>query len=133
MDSIILNTDSYKQSHYLQYPPGTEYVYSYIESRGGEFDQFVFFGLQALLKKYLSTPVTMEDIAIALSAIVKRPRVQVQSQRLGAHRSRAPRLPAAADRSDSQKGQLSSRVSRSSLSSTPILCAHGSRASLRRR
>lgn len=32
--SIILNTDSYKVSHYLQYPPGTEIVTSYIESRG---------------------------------------------------------------------------------------------------
>ena len=33
--NIILNTDSYKASHAHQTPPGTEYVYSYIESRGG--------------------------------------------------------------------------------------------------
>lgn len=33
--NFILNTDSYKASHYLQYSEGTEYVYSYIESRGG--------------------------------------------------------------------------------------------------
>ena len=34
-DNFILNTDSYKTSHWLQYPPNTEYVSSYIEARGG--------------------------------------------------------------------------------------------------
>lgn len=58
----ILNTDSYKPSHYLQYPPGTEKVFSYIESRGGTYDSTVFFGLQAFLKEYLSQPITLEDI-----------------------------------------------------------------------
>lgn len=29
----ILMTDAYKHSHYLQYPPGTNYVYEYIEAR----------------------------------------------------------------------------------------------------
>lgn len=58
----ITDTDSYKFSHYMQYPPGTEYVNSYIESRGGEYNDQVFFGLQAFLKSYMSTPITMEDI-----------------------------------------------------------------------
>jgi len=49
----ILNTDSYKASHYLQYPPGTTNVSSYIESRGGDYDEVVFFGLQAWLKSYM--------------------------------------------------------------------------------
>lgn len=31
--SILLDVDSYKVSMWKQYPPGTEYVYSYIESR----------------------------------------------------------------------------------------------------
>jgi nicotinamide phosphoribosyltransferase len=54
MDSnLILLTDSYKVSHSKQYPKNTSYVYSYFESRGGEFDDVVFFGLQYLLKKYL--------------------------------------------------------------------------------
>ena len=57
----ILNTDSYKTSHFVQYPPGTEYVYSYIESRGGKFDRILFFGLQAFIKEYLMTPVTADD------------------------------------------------------------------------
>jgi len=60
--NLLLNTDSYKPSHTFQYPPGTEYVYSYIESRGGRFDRTVFFGLQMWLKEYLSNPITRADI-----------------------------------------------------------------------
>ena len=60
--NTILATDSYKASHWLQYPPGTEYVYSYVESRGGSYDRTVFFGLQAFLRRYLSQPVTQADI-----------------------------------------------------------------------
>ncbi|MCX2782364.1 nicotinate phosphoribosyltransferase [Microbulbifer thermotolerans] len=58
----ILNVDSYKTSHYLQYPEGTQYVSSYIESRGGQFKEAVFFGLQAFIKQYLSQPITRNDI-----------------------------------------------------------------------
>jgi nicotinamide phosphoribosyltransferase len=61
-NNLILNTDSYKASHYLQYPPGTEYVSSYIESRGGRYPQTLFFGLQAFLKQYLSSPISRDDI-----------------------------------------------------------------------
>jgi len=56
--NIVLNSDSYKYSQWVQYPEGTEYVYSYIESRGGAYDQLVFFGLQAFLREYMTTPVT---------------------------------------------------------------------------
>lgn len=62
LNSILLATDSYKASHAYQYPPGTEYVYSYIESRGGTYDRTVFFGLQMWLKEYLSRPITRADI-----------------------------------------------------------------------
>lgn len=62
MRNIILNTDSYKASHYLQYPPGTEEVWSYIESRGGKWDNHLFFGLQMFMKEYLSKPITLEMI-----------------------------------------------------------------------
>jgi nicotinamide phosphoribosyltransferase len=61
-ENLILNSDSYKASHYRQYPPGTEYVSSYIESRGGRYPQTLFFGLQAFLKQYLTRPITEEDI-----------------------------------------------------------------------
>ena len=61
-NNIILNVDSYKTSHYLQYPPGTKYVSSYIESRGGDYERVTFFGLQMFIKEYLSKPITHEDV-----------------------------------------------------------------------
>jgi nicotinamide phosphoribosyltransferase len=61
MKNLILATDSYKASQWKQYPPNTAYISSYIEARGG-MDESVFFGLQAYLKEYLSTPVTLEMI-----------------------------------------------------------------------
>ncbi len=63
-NNFILNTDSYKTSHWLQYPPNTEYVSSYIEARGGNnsFENVLFFGLQAYIKEYLSKPITQSDI-----------------------------------------------------------------------
>lgn len=60
--SYLFDTDSYKVSHYLQYPPGTTSMFSYIESRGGEYDETVFFGLQYYLKEYLSHRVTVEEV-----------------------------------------------------------------------
>lgn len=63
--NIILNTDSYKASMFKQYPAGTTGVYSYIESRGGRYDETVFFGLQAFIKEYLLEPITQADIDIA--------------------------------------------------------------------
>lgn len=59
--SAIIRTDSYKFSQWAQYPAGTTHVSSYIESRGGE-DESVFFGLQAFMKDYLTTPITMADV-----------------------------------------------------------------------
>lgn len=73
LTSTITNADSYKVSHFFQYPEGTEYVSSYIESRssqyakefGDEYNYPEFFGLQAFLKDYLSVPVTQDDIDLA--------------------------------------------------------------------
>lgn len=62
MHNLILNSDSYKASHYLQYPAGTEYISSYIESRGGVYPKTLFFGLQMFIKQYLMTPITLTDI-----------------------------------------------------------------------
>jgi nicotinamide phosphoribosyltransferase len=61
-NNLILNSDSYKASHFLQYPPGTEYVSAYIESRGGRYPETLFFGLQAFIKQYLLSPITVNDI-----------------------------------------------------------------------
>ena len=63
--NILLNTDSYKTSMFKQYPAGTTGVYSYIESRGGEYDFTVMFGLQAFIKEYLLEPITQADIDVA--------------------------------------------------------------------
>lgn len=59
--SAIADTDSYKYSQWLQYPPNTSAMYSYFESRGGE-PRTLFFGLQYILKKYFTTPITVEDV-----------------------------------------------------------------------
>ena len=64
-DNIILNTDSYKASHWLQYPPGMDGMFSYVESRGGQYPRTVFFGLQAILKQYLTKGIAAADIAEA--------------------------------------------------------------------
>lgn len=58
MPNIITQTDSYKfGAHWNMYPQGTEYVYSYFEAReGARFPRTPFFGLQYLLKKYLTGP-----------------------------------------------------------------------------
>ena len=55
--NLILLSDSYKYSHARQYPPDSEYVYSYFESRGGAWSKTIFFGLQYILKKYLEGQV----------------------------------------------------------------------------
>lgn len=62
----ILTADSYKYSHWVQYPTGTTDVFSYIESRGCKFtDELMFFGLQAYLKEYLSKPISKENVEFA--------------------------------------------------------------------
>lgn len=64
--NIILATDSYKLSHWKQYPQGTETIYSYFESRkGATFPYVVFFGLQPLLKGIAGVQVTTGRIEAA--------------------------------------------------------------------
>lgn len=50
--NFLLRTDSYKFTHWKQYPPHTTGIYSYLESRGGMFPSTVFFGLQYYLRTY---------------------------------------------------------------------------------
>lgn len=59
--ALPLKTDTYKNGHWRQYPEGTENVYSYWTSRGGQWRSWVFFGLQYYLKEYLTRQVTMAD------------------------------------------------------------------------
>lgn len=62
LSNLLLNTDSYKASHWLQYPPQTDATFFYVESRGGSYDRTLFFGLQAILKEYLAKPITHADV-----------------------------------------------------------------------
>jgi len=65
-DNIMMLSDSYKTSHWRQYPPNTTEVYSYFESRGGKFKEITFFGLQYMIKRYLvGQVVTKAKIDIA--------------------------------------------------------------------
>ena len=64
-ENIILDTDSYKVSMWKQYPAGTEYVYSYISSRGGKYAKTEFLGVQAFAKRLANIRITQSDIDIA--------------------------------------------------------------------
>lgn len=64
MDNLLLLSDSYKASHWNMYPPDTEVIYSYFESRNPpehKLNKTIFFGLQYLLKKYLSGQVVTKE------------------------------------------------------------------------
>ncbi|QQR82710.1 nicotinate phosphoribosyltransferase [Candidatus Campbellbacteria bacterium] len=61
LGNTVTRTDSYKVSHHLQYPPKTEILFSFFESRGGEFPGVTFFGLQYILKRYLEGVVVTEQ------------------------------------------------------------------------
>ncbi|GAA4327786.1 nicotinate phosphoribosyltransferase [Mucilaginibacter gynuensis] len=62
-DNLILMADAYKYAHHKLYYPGTTQIYSYLESRGGMFNETIFFGLQYFLKEYLQGPAfTQNDI-----------------------------------------------------------------------
>ncbi|WP_432327636.1 nicotinamide phosphoribosyltransferase domain-containing protein [Mucilaginibacter sp. P25] len=55
-ENLILLADAYKYAHHKFYYLGTTNIYSYLESRGGMFNETVFFGLQYFLKEYLQGP-----------------------------------------------------------------------------
>lgn len=67
--NLILDTDSYKSSHFLQYPPGTARLFSYLESRGGRYPVTRFFGLQYILDRSLTRRVTRENVEEARALI----------------------------------------------------------------
>lgn len=59
--NIALATDSYKVSHWSQFPQGLEYSQYYVESRGGEFDSVMISGVR-YLAEVLSQPLTVNDV-----------------------------------------------------------------------
>lgn len=60
-NNICTMSDSYKGTHWPQYPKGTTEVYSYLESRGGKFNNTLFYGLQIIIKKHLMGQVVTEQ------------------------------------------------------------------------
>lgn len=60
--SIILDADSYKYAHWVQYPKKTKKMRSFLESRGGKYSKTVMFGLQYYLKNFLTRRITVEDV-----------------------------------------------------------------------
>ena len=62
MTNLLLDTDSYKHSHAKQYPVGTQYVFSYLEARGGIYPSTLFFGLQMIIKQKFMEPITLKNI-----------------------------------------------------------------------
>lgn len=53
MTNFVLLSDSYKYSHFVQYPENTKAIFSYLESRGGQYDKVIFNGLKYYLDNYL--------------------------------------------------------------------------------
>lgn len=60
-DNIILKSDSYKATHWPQYPPNTNKIFSYLESRGGKFDSTLFTHLQYILKRHFTGVVVTKE------------------------------------------------------------------------
>lgn len=58
----VFDTDSYKLSHHCQYIDGATRMMSYIESRGGEYDEVLNFGLQLIIKEYFLQRLTHEQV-----------------------------------------------------------------------
>src|SRR5215467_4945005 len=59
----ILSTDSYKLTHWWQYPPNTRHIYSYVCSRGGFLPHTELAGLQYIVKSNFAGKVfAMADV-----------------------------------------------------------------------
>lgn len=71
LNNILLRTDSYKLSHWKQYPPGTSYYFGYKESRGGKYPKVVNFGLQYYLLEYMTQRVTTKKVEEAAKFAAK--------------------------------------------------------------
>ncbi len=67
----IMDSDSYKSSHWLQYPPKTTRTFFYLESRGAErnWKESVYFGMQYEFKNYFKKPITLDEVEEAREMI----------------------------------------------------------------
>lgn len=61
--NILMDCDSYKYSHYLQYPENVVNMYDYAEARSTEnYEKTLFVGLYGIIKEYFTTPITKENV-----------------------------------------------------------------------
>ena len=62
-NNLVLMGDAYKYSHHKFYEDNTTTVYSYMESRGGRFQETVWYGLEMFIKEYLEgVAITQEEL-----------------------------------------------------------------------
>lgn len=133
LQNLILNTDSYKASHWLQYPPGTDATFFYVESRGGLYDRTVFFGLQAILKAWLARPVTHADVDEARDFFAAhgepfnepgwRRIVDVHGGRMPMRIRAVPEGSVVHDRIDRSRGVLAAQLPRNA-AAAPLVSGH---------
>lgn len=72
-DNILFSADSYKYTHDKMLPNNTQGVYSYFEARkGSKFPKTVFYGLQAILKKYFVGPVITQELINEADYLITR-------------------------------------------------------------
>lgn len=75
-DTLLLRTDEYKYSHFLQYRPGVNRLAAYVSPRANNLlpdvdIDIVSFGVQAFILKYLTKRITAEQVLRA-EKIVKK-------------------------------------------------------------
>ena len=70
-ENPILFADSYKYSQPSQYKRNVNYMFDYLESRGGYYPVTVVKGLQYLIKRYLLQQITAEDVEEARELLTK--------------------------------------------------------------
>lgn len=74
LNNPLLSTDSYKLSHFMQYPANTQDIFSYIEARGSKIpnvEEVVHFGLQPYIIDRLLKPITRADVEEAAAFAAK--------------------------------------------------------------
>ena len=68
-NNLVLMGDAYKYSHHKFYEDNTTTVYSYMESRGGRFQETVWYGLEMFIKEYLEgVAITQEELDEAVES-----------------------------------------------------------------
>lgn len=61
--NILMDGDSYKYSHFPQYPKNVGNMYEYAEARSIEnYEKTLFVGLYGIAKEYLTTPIYIKDV-----------------------------------------------------------------------